>query len=115
MGRLNTVSLGGSHLLTALCYLHGKAVLVAEVVGLAVRPVGPLGRGVHVRPEPGSGVVRVVPTLNTAHTLHTTRRYVMHNTENTRYETKLTLVVAPNQNEAYSPTSVTSSSLAFSQ
>ena len=67
MGRLNTVSLGGSHLLTALCYLHGQAVLVAEVVGLAVRPVGPLGRGVHVRPEPGAGVVRVVPTLNTAH------------------------------------------------
>ena len=63
----STISLGGVHLLTALCYLHGKAVLVAEVVGLAVRPVGPLGRGVHVGPEPGAGVVRVVPTLNIAH------------------------------------------------
>ena len=40
---------------------------MSEVVWLAVRPVRPLGGGVHVGPEPGAGVVSVVATLHRTH------------------------------------------------
>ena len=39
-------------------------VLYLVVVGLAVCPVSPLHGGVHVRPDPGAGVVLVMPLLH---------------------------------------------------
>ena len=42
---------------------HGEAVLVPVVVGLPLGPVEPVRRPVHVRPEPGAGVVLVMLAL----------------------------------------------------
>ena len=42
---------------------HGEAVLVPVVVGLPLGPVEPVRSPVHVRPEPGAGVVLVMLAL----------------------------------------------------
>ena len=58
---------------------------MSEVVWLAVRPVRPLGGGVHVGPEPGAGVVSVVATLHRTHIeMWHARLLWIYNTENTR-------------------------------
>ena len=42
---------------------HGEAVLVPVVVGLPLGPVKPVRSPVHVRPEPGAGVMLVMLAL----------------------------------------------------
>ena len=100
---------------------HGEAVLgvrldaVAAAVRLPVRPVAPLHRGVHVRPEPGARLVRVVPALGRGKIYCNFRKNIYSLSYVAVCGWMLTLVVAPSQKEAYSPTSVVSRSLAFSQ
>ena len=100
---------------------HGEAVLgvrldaVAAAVGLPVRPVAPVHRRVHVRPEPGARLVRVVTALAGRKIYRYFRKniYLLFIVCSSSW--MLTLVVAPSQKEAYSPTSVVSRSLALSQ